>query len=218
MLDGKYLNDTVRGYCAPRPDETPFAVDVFFGINRDLSSNPSSLVLLLDPPKTIANHQYESIEVQLYGFDKTMAPPGKGTVKVELTSSYDFWKQLYNNDKEKYKQEKQKVGEQVIDILESHFPNIKNQVEVIDVSTLMTWERYMAGTQGWFNFPNRKLDFSMREDLADKKFKSTLPGLANFYFVGVWTTAMGSLAHNAGSGKTIIRRICKKDGKEFKTQ
>jgi len=42
-----------------------------------------------------------------------------------------------------------------------------------------------------------------------------LPGLANSYFVGVWATAMGSLAHNAGSGKTIIRRICKKDGKIF---
>jgi phytoene dehydrogenase-like protein len=147
-----------------------------------------------------------------------MAPLGKGTIKVELASSYAFWKQLYNSDKEKYKQEKQKVAEQVIDILESHFPGIKNQVEVIDVCTLMTWERYMGGTQGWFNFPNRKLDFSMKEDLADKKFKSTLPGLANFYFVGVWTTAMGSLAHNALSGKTIIRRICKNDGKEFKTQ
>ena len=29
---------------------------------------------------------------------------------------------------------------------------------------------------------------------------------------------MGSLAHNAISGKTIIRRICKKDGRKFITQ
>jgi phytoene dehydrogenase-like protein len=217
MLDGKYINETVRMYCAPNLDETPFAVDVFLGINRDLSGEPSSLVLLLDPPVTIANHKYESIEAQLYGFDNSMAPAGKGTIKVELPASYDYWKQLYNNDREKYKQEKQKVAEQVIEIMESHFRGIKNQVEVIDVCTLMTWERYMGGTQGWFNFPNRKLDFTMREDLSDKKFKTTLPGLSNFYLVGVWATAMGSLAHNATSGKTIIRRICKKDGKEFKT-
>lgn len=76
----------------------------------------------------------------------------------------------------------------------------------------------MGGTQGWFNLPNRKLDFSMKEDLSDKKFKTTLPGLSDFYFVGIWATAMGSLAHNATSGKTIIRRICKKGGKEFKAQ
>ncbi|MDH5468661.1 MAG: NAD(P)/FAD-dependent oxidoreductase [Candidatus Aminicenantes bacterium] len=220
MLDGKYINETVRGYCAPLSDETPFAVNVCLGINRDLSGEPSSLVLLLDQPVTIANLKHENIEAQLYGFDKTMAPMGKGTIKVELPARYSYWKQLYNDDRERYKQEKQKAAEQVIEILESHFRGIKNQVEVIDVYTLMTWERYMGGTQGWFNLPNRKLDFSMsmKEDLSDKKFKTTLPGLSNFYFVGIWATAMGSLAHNANSGKTIIRRICKKDGKGFEAQ
>jgi len=220
MLDGKYINETVRDYCAPLSDETPFAVNVCLGIDRDLSGEPSSLVLLLDQLVTIANYTYESIEAQLYGFDKAMAPEGKGTIKVELPASYAYWKQLYNDDRERYKQEKQKVAEQVIDTLESHFPGIKNQVEVIDVYTLMTWERYMGGTQGWFNLPNRKLDFSMsmKEDLSDKKFKTTLPGLSDFYFVGIWATAMGSLAHNANSGKAIIRHICKKEGKEFKAQ
>jgi phytoene dehydrogenase-like protein len=217
MLNGKYINDTVRGYCKPIQDETPFAVDVFLGVNRDLSKEPSSLVLLLEQPVTIATHKYESIEAQLYGFDKSMAPTGKGTMKVELWASYSYWQQLYNNDREKYKQEKQKVAEQVIEILDRRFQGIKNQVEVIDVCTLLTWERYMGGTQGWFNLPNRKIDFSMREDLSDKKFKTTLPGLSNFYFVGIWATVMGSLAHNALSGKTIIRCICKKDGKEFKS-
>ncbi|MBD3383952.1 NAD(P)-binding protein [candidate division KSB1 bacterium] len=215
MLDGQFINDTVRGYCAPLQDETPFAVDVFLGINRDLSAKPSSLVLLLDPPVNIAGHQYESIEAQLYGFDQSMAPPGRCTIKVELTAGYAYWKKLYQDDKEKYQQEKQNVAERVVDILDGYLKGIKNQVEVIDVCTLTTWERYMGGTQGWFNLPNRKIEFAMREDLSDKKFKSTLPKLDDFYFTGVWTTAMGSLAHNALSGKTIIRRICKKDGKKF---
>jgi phytoene dehydrogenase-like protein len=218
MLDGKYINETVRGYCAPIMDETPFAVSVFLGVNRDLSVEPSSLIMLLEQPVTIANHEYESIEAQLYGFDKTMAPPGKGTIKVELPASYAYWKQLYTEDREKYKREKQRVAEQVIELLGRHFPGIKDQVEVIDVATLMTWERFMGGTQGWFNLPNRKFDFNIKADLSDKKFKMTLPGLSNFYFVGVWVTMMGSLFHNANSGKTVIRRICKKDGRKFKVQ
>jgi len=218
MLDGKYINEIVRGYCAPISDETPFAVDVFLGINRDLSGEPSSLVLLLDLPVTIANHKYESIEAQLYGFDKTMAPPGKGTIKVELPASYAYWKQLYGGDRERYKQEKLKVAEQVIEILESHFHGIKDQVEVVDVSTLMTWERYTSGSQGWFNLPNRKFDFNIGEDRSDRKFKTTLPGLSNFYFVGLWATMVASLSQNAHSGKIIIRRICRKDGKEFRAQ
>ena len=218
MLDGKYMNETVRGYCAPMPDETPFAVDVCLGVNRDLSREPSSLIMLLAEPVTMGNHKYESIEAQFYGFDKTMAPAGKGTIKVELPASYAYWKELYSEDREKYKQEKQRVAEQVIGILERHFPGIKEQVEVIDVATLMTWERYMGGSQGWFTLPNRTMDFSTKEDPSDRKFKTTLPGLANFYFVGAWATMAPSLFHNANSGKTIIRRICEKDGKRFKSE
>ena len=218
MLEGKYLNDTVRGYCAPISDETPFALDVFFGINRDLSAEPSSLILLLAEPATIAGHSYESIELQTYGFDKGMAPAGKGIIKVELPASYKYWKGLHDDDREEYERQKQKAAEQVIGILGNRFPGIEHQVEVVDVTTLATWERYMGGTQGWFNLPNRTFDFSLKEDPSDKKFKTTLPGLSNFYFVGVWATMMGSLFHNAHSGKAIIRRICKKEGKAFKEQ
>jgi phytoene dehydrogenase-like protein len=121
MLDGRHINETVRGYCAPNQDETPFAVNVCLGVARDLSGEPSSLVLLLDDPVTMAGHKYECIEAQLYGFDKSMAPKGKGSIKVELPASYSYWNKLYDDDREKYKQEKQKVAEQVIEILEKHF-------------------------------------------------------------------------------------------------
>jgi phytoene dehydrogenase-like protein len=217
MLDGKYINETVRSYCAPASDETPFAVDVLLGVNRDLSREPSSLIMLLGQPVTIAGHKYDSIEAQIYGFDKSLAPAGKGTIKVELTASYAYWKKLYE-DREKYKEEKQSIAEQVVEILEGRFPGIKEQVDVMDVATLMTWERYMGGSQGWFNLPNRKMDFAVREDTADRKFKRTLPRLSNFYFVGIWATMAPSLFNNADSGKTIIKRICQKDGKKFKSE
>ncbi len=215
MLEGKYINDTVRGYCTPLTDETPFAVSVFLGVNRDLSSEPSSLVMLLDQPVSIADHEHDSIEMQIYGFDRSMAPPGKGTIKIELPASYDYWRRL-SCDREKYKQAKQKIAEQTIALLENHFPGIKEQVEAVDVATLMTWERYMGGSQGWFTMPNRKFEFAVKEDRRDKKFKMTLPGLSGFYFVGIWATQMASLFNNANSGKTAIRRICEKDGRKFK--
>jgi phytoene dehydrogenase-like protein len=218
MLDGRYVNESVLGYCRPLQDDTPFALNVCLGVDRDLSGEPSSLVLLLDEPVTIGGHTHDSIEVQTYGFDTTMAPEGKGTIKVELTDSYAYWKKLHTGDRNGYRREKQKAAEQVIDILDGHFHGIKHQVEVVDVYTLMTWERYMGGSQGWFILPNRKIDFSMKAELSDKKFKMELPGLSNFYLAGTWTTAMGSLAHNARSGQTVIRRICHRDGRQFRTQ
>ena len=54
------------------------------------------------------------------------------------------------------------MAEQVIDILDSRFRGMKGQVEVIDVYTLMTWERYMGGTQGWFNLPQGEEALAMK--------------------------------------------------------
>jgi phytoene dehydrogenase-like protein len=213
LLEGKYLDEKTRIYCKEPADETNWGVHVFLGVNRDLSKEPSSLIMLLDEPAVIANHKNESIEMQIYGFDKTMAPPGKGTIKVELISGWSYWKQLYA-DKPKYEAEKQKIAQQVIDIIEKRFPGIKNQIEVIDVTTLMTMERYLNGTHGWLNFPNKK--FSFGGSVGAKGGQSTLPGLSNFYFAGAWATMLGALFGNARSGRNAIQDICKKDKKKFR--
>ncbi|HWQ96197.1 MAG TPA: FAD-dependent oxidoreductase [Candidatus Methylomirabilis sp.] len=212
MLDGKYVDERIRAICAEPPDEMNWAVHVFLGINRDLSNEPSTLVMLLDRPVVIAGHENRSLEMQIYGFDKTMAPEGKGVIKVELISTYSYWKKIYS-DRTVYDEEKQKVAETVISILENHFPGIKNQVEVIDVPTLMTWERYMGGTHGFANMPNKKSNIIA--SLLGRGEERNLPGLSNFYFVGAWATSTGALFSNANSGKKVIKAICSIDGKKF---
>jgi phytoene dehydrogenase-like protein len=214
MLEGHYLNDRIRKYCEEPPDETNGAVHVFLGVARDLSNEPSALVMLLEQPVEIAGHLNESLEMQIYGFDRTMAPEGKGVIKVELVSTYSYWKKLYG-DRALYEEEKAKVAETVIGILERRFPGLKSQVEVIDVPTLMTWERYMGGTHGFANMPNKKLNIA--GSLFKRQPETTLPGLANFHLAGVWVTSTGALFANAMSGRTLIKTICKNDGKKFST-
>jgi phytoene dehydrogenase-like protein len=145
MLEGRYFNEQIKRYCVDPPDETNWAVQVFLGVDRDLSKEPSSLIMLLDKPVTIAGHENKSLEMQIYGFDRTMAPNGKGVIKVELVSSHSYWKKLHEN-RPLYEKEKQTVAEIVIGLLEQHFTGIKSQVEVIDVPTIMTYERFMGGT------------------------------------------------------------------------
>jgi phytoene dehydrogenase-like protein len=214
MLEGKYTDDQTKKYCEDPQDETSFAVHVFLGVNRDLSNEPSALVMLLDEPVEIANHKNKSLDMQMYSFDRTMAPEGKGVIKVELVSTYSYWKELYS-DRQRYDEEKQKVAQQAIDVLESnYFKGIKKQIEIVDVPTLMTWERYMGGTHGFANLPsNRKI--SITGSLTGKNLLSTLPNLSNFYFVGNWATSAGALFMNAFSGRTIVKNICKMHGKKF---
>ncbi len=211
LLEGKYMNEKLEEYCKEPPDETNWAVHVFLGVNRDLSKEPSSLVMLLERPVTIAGHETQALEMQLYGFDRTMAPEGKGAIKVELVSKYSYWKELAK-DKARYEEEKRKVTDQVVELLENYFHGIKNQIEVVDVPTLLTWERFMGGTHGFVNMPNKKLDIV---GSMVKSNEITVPGLENFYFTGVWATSAGALFINALSGRKAIQRICRKEGRKF---
>ena len=104
------------------------------------------------------------------------------------------------------------ITEQIINILEKHFHGIKDQVEVTDVPTLLTWERFMGGTHGFVNTPSKKMDimssiFNNRDMIV--------PGLGNFYFVGVWATSAGATFLNALSGEKAIKIICKKEQIKF---
>lgn len=213
MLDGKFMDNRLRSYCREPADETNWAVHVFLGVNRDLSEEPSSLIQLLSEPVTITGHELSSLEMQIYGFDPSMAPKGKGVIKAELVSSYSYWKKLAENRAD-YEAEKQKVTKQVVAILEKHFPGITNQIEVTDVPTLLTWEHFMGGTHGFCNGPSK--NFGLGSFLHTSG--NTVPGLENFYFAGVWATSMGATFMNALSGKKAVEAICKKEKIKFQVR
>lgn len=212
LLEGRYADGRIRRLCADPPDTTNWAVHVFLGAERDLSQEPSSLVMLLPEPVRIAGHEHRSLEIQMYGCDLSMAPPGRGVMKFELFSGYSYWKHLYA-DRPAYEDEKQRVAETVIRIVENRFPGLRGQVETVDVPTLMTWERYMGGTHGFNNHPSKKQN--ILAGLLGRGRETSLPGLGNFYFVRSWATSGGSLFINALSGKAVIEMICKRDGKRF---
>ena len=108
---------------------------------------------------------------------------------------------------------KQQIAEQVIDRLEKRWPGFAEQVEVIDVATPVTWERFTgnwkASFEGWM------LNKQTIRYAFGKGLKKTLPGLDNFYMIGQWTQPGGGLPPAATMGRDIIKRLCKRDRKKF---
>ena len=45
----------------------------------------------------------------------------------------------------------------------------------------------------------------------------SLPGLASFYMIGLWVKGFG-VPLAAASGKEVIQKICKEDGRTFKAE
>ncbi len=220
MLGGQYVNPKVARYCRPFSEdgEVPSAVIVCLGVKRDLSSYPSGLIMFLDQPEIIGGHTCEHLHMQIFGFDDSMAPAGKGVIKVELFGKPSYFSRL-GDDPAAYQAAKQKIAEKVIALLERRFPGLREDIEIVDVSTLQTWERYMGGTQGHNNYPSKYKDLTDIRNVLDFLFgwnrMFTLPGLNNFYFAGQWVTSMGSLFSNALSGRTVVEKICRRCGVKF---
>ncbi len=219
MLSGRYVNKKISSYCEPNPDnDVAWSGLVFLGVKRDLSSYPSALIMFLDKSEVICGYTCDHLHMQIYGFDKSMAPAGKGVIKVELYGRPSYFAQLYN-DKAAYKIEKNRIAEQVITLIEKQFPHLREDIEVIDVATLQTWEHFMGGSQGYNNFPNKHRELTDLRNVIDVIFglnkMFTLPGLKNFFFTGQWATCMGALPMNALSGKTVVQKICRQCGIKF---
>ena len=93
--------------------------------------------------------------------------------------------------------------------LEKRFENIKEQVEVSDVATPITMERYTGMGQGY----EVKLGFLEATKFMRGRYE-TLPGLRNFYMIG--STVGGSgLPGCAAQGRNLIREICHKEKTPF---
>ena len=164
----------------------------------------------LNEPVIIAGQELKRLGVHVYNYDPGSAPEGKTVLKVLLNSDYDYWKKL-KQDPALYKAEKEQITDHVIALLEQRFPGLAEQVEMRDVATPMTWERYTgnwrASHEGWL-MTTRNLNMQMSK---------TLPGLKNFYMVGQWVVPGGSLPYVAVSGRDVTQIICKRDKRPFVT-
>jgi phytoene dehydrogenase-like protein len=213
MLDGKYVNDLIQSYYNAVPKTQAFGLEVWYGVDLDLSKEPHALVLFQDKTFTVENKERDRLDVEVFGFDPTLAPQGKTVVKIVFDSNHNYWKELSTNP-EKYSLEKQKVADLLAETLEKRFPGFKNKIEAVDVVTPISVEHWTGsyhGYQAW-GAP-KEYDATVRKNGVSK----TLPGLKNFYMVGQW--AGGTIGLNAVClmGRNLVRELCKKDNRKFKT-
>ena len=213
MLDGKYLDPVTR-----EPYEKwPVFHSLLFvslGVNRKFDDVPvsvSGLSFPLKDPVMIADKLRDRLPVHIYNQDLAMAPDGKTSVIIMLDSDYDYWKSLAE-DRTSYNQKKDEVAGLIIRLLEQRFPGISDQVEVTDVATPLTFERFTGNWkgsfEGWLITPNNA--YTMMKPMAQ-----TVPGLKNFYMCGQWVEPGGVLPTSIMSARRLLKQICREDGRQF---
>jgi phytoene dehydrogenase-like protein len=210
MLDGRYTDETIKGYY-DNYRIFPSLVQVSAGVSRTFPGISHSVVFPLETPLQIdPETQLKDISFHIYNYDPTLAPEGKTIITSLLpTYNYTYWTELREKDREKYKAEKERVGDAVVNIMEEKLGNIRANLDILDVSTPATLIRFTGNWKGSFE------GWQLTPEVSLKQMKKVLPGLENFYMAGQWVEPGGGLPACIISGRGAAQVICKKDKKKF---
>jgi len=129
MLEGKCINDKIRGYYDKLPIFSPL-VQVALGVGRSFEGLPHSIIYSPEEPVTIAGQEHKWMGVEIYNFDPTLAPAGETVLKVMFDSNYEYWSAL-KEDSARYQAEKEKIADQVIAVLDQRFPGLANHYKAL---------------------------------------------------------------------------------------
>ncbi|MDD5265364.1 MAG: NAD(P)/FAD-dependent oxidoreductase [Candidatus Bipolaricaulis sp.] len=213
LLGGRFVDEEVRKPYEGGMETFPPLLYVSLGIADPLDNVPqasSGISFPLNPSVEIDGKARDRLSMNVYNFDRALAPAGKTVVIVMITAGYDRWKTL-SADPARYRAEKGLVGERVLDALEQRLPGIRSKVEMIDVATPTTWERYTGNWRGSYE------GWLMTGAFFGSGMKKTLPGLGNFRMVGEWVSPGGGLPPAVSTGRDAIQILCREDGKRFVT-
>ena len=182
-----------------------------FKVSADMQSAPISHKVYLDSPIRLNEDNY-SVVFRNYSYDKTLKAP-KGSCVIQGTiggddEMYFWWKEV--KEKWDYKAKKQEIAQKILDVYLEKYPELTGKVEIIDVVTPMTYQRYLNGRNGSFQafVQTAKAKAMMR--------KGEIKGLKNFVMSGQWLLTSGGLPPAAITGRFAAQRICKRDKLKFK--
>ena len=174
---------------------------VSLGVDADLTKYAKNCTFKLDQPLTVGTFSHPFVTVNNYANDPSFSPEGKAAVTLILLSdSYDFWKKA--KDEGRYETEKDKAAARVIEALSKKMPEIEGKVEVYDVATPLTYERYCANWKGsWMTM--------MAHTMRVRVYPPKVDNLENVYFAGHRMRAPGGLPVAAMSGRNAVQYLCR---------
>jgi phytoene dehydrogenase-like protein len=200
MLEGKYLTPQLRKAYAGWEIYKPF-VQVSFGVNDTIPSKAVSITYFKEN-MTIGGFAVKNG----YSFmnqsknDPTLAPKGKTSLVLRFDSAWENWENINPED---YTKHKERIKTDALEIIESHYPGIREKTEVVDVATPLTNVKYTGAWKGAYE------GFMPTGNMIKKTLNNSIPGLKSFYMVGQWMFPGGGLPPAAQSGKWVVQEICK---------
>jgi len=179
------------------------------GIKTELPGKPLP-AWKLNKPISYAGDTFSELSFFSYSGDGEHAPKGSTALTtIFLGDTYDFWKKA--KEEGRYKEEKQALADQVESAICRKYPQAKGNIEVIDIATPLTYERYTGAYHGSW----------MSVLAAGEKLKSCpayLKNASGVFFAGHRIRSPGGLPVAVFTGRQAAQMVCKHFDAVFKNQ
>lgn len=168
------------------------------GVSTTLKHYPKTMRLHLDNLLEIGGQKYDIMWLNNYSHEDGYAPEGCTSLTMLFQGdSYDFWKEAKRNGT--YREEKARVTEEIKAALVRLIPECEGKIEVTDLATPLTYERYCGNHRGGYMTVWRA-----RTMPPMIPTKCSIKGLI---FAGQRTFMNGGLPIAAQSGKRAARAL-----------
>ena len=188
-------------------DTTKPAVCTFvsIGVRTELPDNTIP-EWKLETPITYAGQTIHELSFNSY---RCYAPEGGTALTTALmTDTYDFWKKAKSEGR--YETEKKALGEQFINTLCQKYPQCEGKIEVVDIATPLTYERYTGAYKGsWMGIMKPGVS-------AGLMYPGDCKNISGLYFAGHRMMSPGGLPVALASGRTAAQLVCRQFDVEFK--
>lgn len=160
----------------------------------------------------VAYEEIEYMSIRNYDYEASFAPKGKSVIQSNISQSeksYEYWENLYKNNKEKYRQEKMIIEERVLERIIKKYPFLEGKIHVLDSWTPITYNRYCNSFHGSY------MGFIITKNAKDQRTKGEIKGLSNVMLASQWLMGPGGLPVAAAMGKFSAQRIMKREKKNI---
>ncbi len=162
---------------------------------------------------TIGKENQHSIVMRSFGFDDYFDRNGKTVMEVyveQYHDSYDYWKEIFDKDKNAYYSKKKEISNQIVSKIVSQYPEFsKEDFEYLDSLSPLTFERYTDAYKGSY------MSFMVTSKNGILMHSGHIHGINNLYLASQWCQSPGGLPLAAATGMFAIQRILKHEKRNY---
>lgn len=212
LLRGKHPDRAFEKRFAD-PERYPLASEILvaLGLAGTVKDHPRTLSFPAAAPMEIHGRTIDRLQITHHSHERDWAPEGHTIITCDINQfaeDWEAWEKL-SRDRSAYLAEKARIGQAVRENLERRFPEMKGKLEVLDVVTPKTYERWCNAHRGAF------MSFMMTPRGRMLDHPGTIKGISNLFLSGQWLQPPGGLPVAAVTGKDTIMRICRREKREF---